>query len=71
MTLRIMTMYEGIDEEWLNWWLKKAGPNYKITSPPNWPHVMRSNDPTSLVTATTIINLVKDGEPDPFKKEQP
>lgn len=62
MRLILQTVFKNVDREWLDWWLKSAGPTYGIRADNIEPgeeftHKVESKDPTSAVVGTTVITL--------------
>ena len=63
MKLQLVTTYENIDQEWIDWWLEYHGANYgiekdNIESGEGFVHMMRTKDPTSPAIGTTTITFV-------------
>lgn len=55
MKLVLTTVYENVDQDWLDWWLAEFGRRYGAKS---LPHTLTSKDPTSDVVGTTTIEVV-------------
>lgn len=60
MKLKITTTYHFVDDEWLQWWIETNGPNYRIYSKDQLPHILVSTDPSSDVKGFTQIELFDD-----------
>ncbi len=62
MRLILQTVYENVDQSWIDWWLKENGKYYGLSSKNVEPgedfvHQVSRKDPTSNVQGTTVIKF--------------
>lgn len=72
MKLEIKTVYENVDQHWLEWWIENNAPNYGVdlkSDKPVFPIELKSKDPTSNVIGTTTVKLKEQNSVSILEKE--